>query len=85
MSERFGGWQEVALRALAGAYDAQKAAFGPEANNAVQEAIKAAAANNVDPALAVSGGGLWLRIGCWSPAGPAHEQLAAQMLLPWPT
>jgi hypothetical protein len=53
VAERFGGWQEVALRALAGAYDAKKAAFSPEVYGAVQEAIKAAAEAGADPALEV--------------------------------
>ena len=53
VAERFGGWQEVVLGALAGAYDAKKRAFGPDAFDAVHGAVKAAAAGGGLAALEV--------------------------------
>ena len=52
VAERFGGWQEVALRALASSYDAEKKAFAADAFGAAQAAVKAAADAGADPALA---------------------------------
>lgn len=55
IAERFGGWQEVALRALASAFDAKKGGFTPEVFGVVADAIKQAAEAGVDPALQVRG------------------------------
>ncbi len=64
----------MALKALAGAFDAKAGKFGGDAFGAVQEALKAAAEAKVDPALEVGGAcgscwlgaawGVWLGLSC---------------------
>ncbi|GBF91226.1 hypothetical protein Rsub_03546 [Raphidocelis subcapitata] len=51
VAERFGGWQEVVLRALASAFDAASGSFPPTAFDSVGAAVKAAAEEGVDPSL----------------------------------
>lgn len=52
ISERFGGWQETVLRALAANFDAKSKQFGGDVYGAVQDAVKAAAEGG-EPALQV--------------------------------
>lgn len=57
VAERFGGWQEVALRALSRCFNDKNGGFSGDAFNVVNEELKAAATGGVDPALQVRGVG----------------------------
>ena len=53
VAKRYGGWQEVVLRALGRCFDKKNGVFQSDALNAVNEEFKAAAASGVGPVLQV--------------------------------
>jgi hypothetical protein len=56
VAERFGGWQEAALRALGRCFDGNSHSFGDDVLDVVNEELKAAVVGGENPALQVRGG-----------------------------